>query len=63
MVLQSATISFLVMNMFQADRVNVLGAERATAALPLPDLFEDLLILGCLVQALDANPEEIVSCG
>lgn len=63
MVLDSASISVLIMDMFQADRVNVLCAERAAAALHLPDFFEDLLILSYLVQALDADPEKVISCG
>lgn len=63
MVLESATISFLLTNMFQADRVNVLRAERAAAAIHLPGFLEDLLILSCLVQALDTDPEKVISCG
>jgi hypothetical protein len=58
-VLEGASISFLIVNVAQLDRTNV-PVQRAAR---IPDLLEDLLVLRRLVQALDANAEQVISCG
>lgn len=59
-MLERAYVSFLVVNIDQLDdAVNIL----VHWALPIPDLFEDLLVFDRLIQALDANSEQVVACG